>query len=268
MGSTAVAEQDRVLLLSAGHRGKHVPSQQCKIRTTTPRAFWRRDGKISWCSLESDGENIAIRGQIQLQWGWVPHSLQLPPLARYLWSPGICAIYMARYNLPSSQSVCACRWWLWGKLVPSHLPVTLSDTRGTHPGSTHSYCILHFWRGFIFCIRKWNGTNSQANKKEPEISIRKQIIRTKGGKKYMEDDCSVKCQSCCFQCLFWCLGTSSSWGKIKGPQIDEWIIKFYGASIRSLFFGLHFSDIILISSIMIVVPRGSIISFHQGWLLY
>lgn len=49
---------------------------------------------------------------------------------------------------------------------------------------------------------------------------------------------------------------------------NKQIIISYGASIRSLFFGLHFSDIILISCIMIGVPGGSIISVHQGCLLY
>lgn len=63
------------------------------------------------------------------------------------------------------------------------------------------------------------------------------------------------------------LGTSSTWGKIKGPQKSQWIIISYGASIRSLFFGLHFSDIILISCIMMGVPGGWIISVHQGCLL-
>lgn len=67
MGSTTAVEQDKVLLLPAGHRSNCVPSQQCKILTTTLMALWRRDEKISWWLLGNDGENNAIRGQIQLQ---------------------------------------------------------------------------------------------------------------------------------------------------------------------------------------------------------
>lgn len=68
-----------------------------------------------------------------------------------------------------SCNVCTHRWWLWGKSVPRHLSVTISDTCGTLAGSTHSSNIIHIWRGFIFYMRKWNGTNSLADEKRNGI---------------------------------------------------------------------------------------------------